>query len=60
MKPVKLFTAAELDPMMASIINARFNSFLVRFCTKNNLVFEKAVAAAKEILTEGEIQQDYD
>lgn len=60
MKPVILFTAKEMDPIYAMTINARFNTFLVKFCAVEGLDFSSALNDAAQILRDAEIPQPGD
>lgn len=59
-KIVILFTAKEMDPFYAMAINARFNSFLAKFCAVEGLDFNSARTHAAQILREAEIPQPGD
>ena len=62
MKPLILFTAKEFDPFVATMINARFNAFMAKFCarTVGDMEFNSAMANARDILREAEIPQPGD
>jgi len=60
MRAPNLVTPKELDPILASFINARFVGFLQRFCLEMHVNFEDAVAEARKILREAEIPQPGD
>ena len=63
MKAPKLFTAQELDPLMASVINARFAAFLAKFHgtlrpASTSLEFAQFIDIAKRVLQDAEIPQE--
>ena len=58
MKPLILFSAKELgDPILASLINARFNAFMAKFCANNGQEFCTCMSEARDMLREAEIPQ---
>lgn len=60
MKPVVFFTAKELDPFLAGIINTRFNAFLAKFCAAQRIDFASALDAAGDIMRDAEVPQPGD
>lgn len=60
MKYLHLFNAKELDPIMASIINARFNGFFWVFVEKAGMDPNDAATLAADILRQAEIPQPGD
>ena len=60
MKAPNLFTPEELDPILASVINARFAGFLVRFCKEMHVNFEDAIYETRKILREAGVKQPGD
>lgn len=60
MKPVVFFTAKELDPFLAGIINTRFNAFMAKFCAAQGIDFGDSMDTARNIMRDAEVPQPGD